>query len=205
MTDSSGRFSGTSSVTSPLDQGIAADQPDASSHSTAAVAQHLKETVVEVKENVQETGREALSEVTHRANRLIDTQKQMASERIDSFAEAMQEAARCVSERQPEIGRFMQQAGERIGSVATYLKRHDLRDAVYEVNRFGRQHPAILLGGLFVAGVAAARFLKASQERHQRSYAQSSASTGWASEPTEDVKGRSYSEPMGRMAENDAD
>jgi hypothetical protein len=35
------------------------------------------------------------------------------------------------------------------------------------VNRLGRQHPLILLGGMFVAGALVARFLKASQQRRQ--------------------------------------
>jgi len=64
-----------------------------------------------------------------------------------------------------------------IERVSDYIERHDVQDFVSDVQDFARRHPGIFIGGAFLAGMAATRFLKSGSQsseverpdRHARS------------------------------------
>lgn len=54
-----------------------------------------------------------------------------------------------------------------IERVSNYLEHHDVQDFVDDVQDFARRHPGIFIGGAFLAGMAATRFLKSGSESSQ--------------------------------------
>lgn len=132
-------------------------------------AAELKQTARQATQRVKETASEALQDVRgtigSQASSLINDQRTMACSKVEGFADALRQSAVSVSDRDPTLGRFMSGAAGQVQNFASYVRDHDLGDMYRQTERFARQHPAIFLGGLFVAGTLAARFLKASHER----------------------------------------
>ena len=87
---------------------------------------------------------------------------------------------RCVSagerlghEQDPLLAEPAQRVAEQLGSLANYLRQKEPADFLEDLEAFTRRRPEIVFGALFVLGLGAARFLKAS-----RSPARSASSPG---------------------------
>jgi hypothetical protein len=72
---------------------------------------------------------------------------------------------------QPQIADYVNKAADGIERWASNMRQQDLEDAVRAVEQFARRQPAMFLGIAFGAGLAAARFLKSSNDaRDRRAY-----------------------------------
>ncbi len=88
-----------------------------------------------------------------------------AASRIGGVADGLHAAQSTLDdEGQPLSARAAGSLADRVQSVADYVDQTHTRDMLREVERFGRREPVIFLGGVFLLGFAAARFLKASPE-----------------------------------------
>src|SRR6266850_4166916 len=57
------------------------------------------------------------------------------------------------------------EGGRATGKDASYLRGKEPGDFLYDLESYARRSPEVVFGGLFVVGLAAARFLKASRKR----------------------------------------
>jgi hypothetical protein len=62
---------------------------------------------------------------------------------------------------QPAIANAAGAAAEQAERVATYMREHDAREILGNIESFARRQPLLFLGGAFALGVAASRFIKA--------------------------------------------
>jgi hypothetical protein len=83
--------------------------------------------------------------------------------------------------QQEGLGRLARRAADKIESTARNLENRDVTQVLHAVEDYARNRPAVMLGGAFALGLAAARFLRASGAR--RSF-------------DGDWDRRSYTEPM---------
>jgi len=60
------------------------------------------------------------------------------------------------------VADYVDQAAGQIERFAGYLENRSVDELMYDAERFARRQPAMFLGGAFVLGVLAARFLKSS-------------------------------------------
>jgi hypothetical protein len=132
-------------------------------HGSEELKQAARDVADGVGQTITRTAQKSSDEIKHGVNRLIDQQKSALTTRLDDWATSARDAAGCVQHQHPQVAGLLDQAARRVQSATLYLRDHDLKDVLQEINRFGRQHPVILLGGMFVAGALAARFIKASQ------------------------------------------
>jgi hypothetical protein len=82
---------------------------------------------------------------------------------------------------QPQIAEFASTAADRAEDLARYLRETDVREMIGNVENFARRQPLLFLGGAFVLGVAASRFIKAAggnQGQSQGMYSYDSYGTG---------------------------
>lgn len=78
---------------------------------------------------------------------------------MQGIAQALQSTGEQLREQdQDSIGQYADQAGR----LADYLDDKDSEELMSEVEDFARNKPAIFMGGAFILGAAAARFLKSS-------------------------------------------
>jgi hypothetical protein len=104
-----------------------------------------------------------------------DEKKDSAAETLGTVAQALRGAAQNLEQgQQAALGTYAQSAAEQVDKVARYLREKDLQGLTRDTETFARRHPELFLGGAFLAGMLAARFVKSSRPR----YAGVDASTG---------------------------
>ena len=137
----------------------------AGSQRYGGAAADVKQTARQVAQDVRDTASETMQQVRERTGSMLEEQRVMASDKIQGVASAIREASSCLRDQDPMVGRVMNAAADRVNTFSSYVRDHDLRDIIREGENFARRHPALFLGGMFVAGALAARFFKASHER----------------------------------------
>lgn len=121
------------------------------------------ERASEYAEQGQEKAAEAAEQGREKAKGQISTQKERASGELRGIARALHSTGEQLREQdQDSIGRYADQAAEQVERLSDYLSEKDSEQLVSEVEDFARSRPAVFLGGAFVLGIAAARFLKSS-------------------------------------------
>jgi hypothetical protein len=101
-----------------------------------------------------------------RATDAIDERKGTAAQGLGTVAQALREAADKLGEGETgPLGSYADSAAEQVDKVARYLREKDLQTMARDAQTFARRHPEVFLGGAFLAGIFAARFLKSSSPR----------------------------------------
>jgi hypothetical protein len=101
-----------------------------------------------------------------RAVSAIDDKKDTAAQSLGTVAEALREAANKLGEGEAgPLGTSAESAAEQVDKIARYLREKDLQSLSRDAQTFARRHPEVFLGGAFLAGIMAARFLKSSAPR----------------------------------------
>jgi hypothetical protein len=85
-------------------------------------------------------------------------QKDRVAQEIVAVSRAMRDAVD--DSDSGVIGGYVDSAAHGIESFARYVEQTDLGEVGRGVERFARRHPAIVLGGMFVFGLAAGRLVR---------------------------------------------
>jgi hypothetical protein len=145
----------------------------------------MKEKVVEVAQRVAGGARAAKEQVMQKAadvtravadgvkeeaERIFDEQKERIGSKVDRWGKAIHQAAHALHAVKADgAAEMVDAAAERVGNVSSYLEERSLTDILSDAEDVARRHPGVMLGGMFVAGLLAARFLKASAARRDES------------------------------------
>lgn len=123
-----------------------------------SLSEQARQQAIRTKDQAKSQGREFLTE---RKNRVGDE--------IHQVGDAVRRAGDEFRERgDGYLCRYTDAVADTADRAAGYIWGHDIDDFAAEVQDFTRRHPEIVFGGLFIAGLAAARFLKASMPEPQR-------------------------------------
>lgn len=140
---------------------------------TRQAGESLREASRQAKDQITETARQTSAQVQERASTAVAHQKDRLADEIGVIGQALHRAADTLDENDDRmIGRYVHQAADAVDSFGRWL--HDknsgdmLRGCVRNCGDFTRRHPEVVLGGLFLAGVAVARFMKASERDRLR-------------------------------------
>ena len=108
---------------------------------------------------------ESVGQLAERATDLGFTQadrgKEQAAQGISQVAQSLRRVSSEMEGQQPAIADAGRTAAEQADRLATYLQQTDAREIVRTVEDAARRQPIIFMGGAFLLGLAAARFLKA--------------------------------------------
>jgi hypothetical protein len=127
-----------------------------------------------------EAGQQATASAGHLAERAADVGiqqadhgRELAAEGIDKVARAVRRLSNEMETDQPQIAGAAQTAADQADKVARYLRETDARQIIGNIEDAARKHSLAFLGGAFLLGVAASRFVKAaggdrSQQATQR-------------------------------------
>jgi hypothetical protein len=110
--------------------------------------------------------------------RFASQRKEMAASYLRDISEALLTATEKLDEKgHGHTAQYARMAVERLQHAGDGLPNRDLGELLRQVEDFAHERPAVFIAGLFVAGFAAARFLRTSAERAD--YSQSPATTGY--------------------------
>ncbi len=132
-----------------------------------------KSTVHEAKKVVQELRDEAVHEAENAKNRAIERgqefaqqQKERAADEVHVFGSAFHSAAETLeNEGQHMAAQCVEACAKSLDDTANYLRQRRFGELIQDANQFARRHPEVFLGGMLLAGLAAARFLKAHEPK----------------------------------------
>jgi hypothetical protein len=124
---------------------------------SAAVGE-IKTAAQSAARQAQEAGRDFVHE-----------QKENLAHKVDEYAGAVRATAeRLRNDDGNVLATPAQKAAEQLEQMSSYLREKEPADFLDDLESFARRKPEVVFGALFAAGLAAARFFKASRRRPRR-------------------------------------
>jgi hypothetical protein len=131
------------------------------------VAQQMRAEVGNVVEDARGQVSQLVESARSQAAVAAEQQKEAARGQLSTVAGALRQVAQKLEQDDAgAIGAYASGAADQVERVARYLKDRDLGAMRRDTETFARRHPDLFLGGAFVAGLLAARFLKSSGVRN---------------------------------------
>jgi hypothetical protein len=131
----------------------------------------VKDTAKGLYDQAKSTAGQAYGVATKRATEVLEEQKETLTDGLASVAGSIKQVGENLN-NSPESNKIIETAAkytnglaEQIENVSNYFERKDVREMVSDVENFARKYPAYFIGGAFVAGILAARFLKSSSPK----------------------------------------
>jgi hypothetical protein len=152
-------------------------------------AEDVKERAAQAKDKVKEAASDAGEEIKEKAYEMTAQTKEVCreflhnqrvrfGEELCAAREAIEEAAGSLEDDDHgTVSRAIGAAGEQIGRMEEYIKSKKLGELVEDIEDFAHKRPELFFGGMFAAGLLAARFFKASK-RNTRLRRSSSGGNG---------------------------
>ena len=127
-----------------------------------------------------ETGKEAGERAGHLIERGTDIGFRQADRGLDqavdgieTVADSIRRVSSDMETEKPQIAELASSAADQAEAFANYLRETDVRQLVGNVEDFARKQPLLFVGGAFLLGLAASRFIKAAAgPGSQKSYGQ---------------------------------
>lgn len=130
-----------------------------------AVADQAKDAAQNVAGQVQDAGKQVVGQVQEQALSTVGEQIGRVTETLGSFAEATRSVSGQLRQSdQPMIADYVEQAAGQVEKLASYLEDKEPTELLEDAERFARRQPALFMGGAFVLGLVAARFLKSTRQ-----------------------------------------
>lgn len=185
-----------SAGTTPPNQRVQAYAHDAGTQAKAAghdvkdqlgaAAEQAKSAAGDAVERVKDEAVHATEKAKEHGRKVFETQKHRVATEIHAYSEAARGAAdRLNDESDTNLGSYVASAADYLDRMGNRIDERGLEELVSDVQGMARRRPEIFYGGLFVAGLAAARFLKASSRpmNGPRIPAASGRPGNWTPEP----------------------
>jgi hypothetical protein len=119
----------------------------------------VRDTVQKVREATATTAGKAKAKVAE----IAGEGKSAAANRVAGYSDRLREAARSAEAAEdPNVAHFAAQAADRLEKVADYVRDADFARMREDATQTARRHPALFLGGMFVAGIVLGNLAKAS-------------------------------------------
>ena len=99
----------------------------------------------------------------------LEAQRQKVSANLEQFSSALRQTSQSLASSENQLAvNAVDWTSQKIESLAAYLASRDLAGMTDDARVFARRRPQLFLGGMFVAGVGVARYLRAGADRYLR-------------------------------------
>lgn len=134
--------------------------------------ENAKEVVKQVQEKAGQMGEQIKDQTSHFAGQAqtkvknaIEEQKGKGIGELSGIAEAVRQTGQTLRDQEKDgIAHYAERTAEQIERVVQYLDSRDVTELLNEAEMFARRHPEAFLGGAFMLGLVAGRFLKSSRD-----------------------------------------
>jgi hypothetical protein len=132
------------------------------------VGESARDAAREAGEHVRQAAGDTARRVRDQGVSLAAEQKDRAAEELSHFGKALRCAADTLHEEGDDnIADYAEMAADRIDRATGYLRDSDFGRLVGDAEQATRRRPELVYGGMFIAGLALSRFLKASARNRQ--------------------------------------
>ena len=123
----------------------------------------VRQQVHDASSAIKDGAAEALDTAKETATHLLAEQKGKLADLVSSYGKSLSAAGdRLAEEDGNSLVQPARKAARQLEDAAVYLREKSGTEMMHDLGRVARSKPEWFFGGLFVAGLAAARFLKAS-------------------------------------------
>jgi|GEM_PF-4211874 len=143
----------------------ASDAPTPVRNADTAVDK-AKETAGSLLDQAKSTAKDAYESATEKAGTTVKEYKAGLTDSLSGVADTVRRVSGTISQGETQnpvtnyAAQYSETAAKKLEDVAHYFERSDLRVMARDAETYARRNPAIFLGGAFVLGVLAARFIK---------------------------------------------
>lgn len=153
----------------------------------SAAGDQAQQAAGQVVDQAQQVAGQVLDTAKEQTTNRVSAGKDQVATTVDAVAEAIRQSSQGLRDQnQTAVAGYAEQAADRLGGAATYLRERDVPQLIGEAENFARRQPAVFLGAAFGLGLLAARFLKSSRQQAQSQQTQSwqaqrgtGGSSGW--------------------------
>lgn len=160
----------------------------------------LQQSASGVANQVQQAAGTLAGQAGDTAHVVLKDQRTNAAQSLNTVSNAISQVGQQLSQNDQTapIAGVIGAAADQVQNVANYLEHHNVQQIVDEVRGFARREPALFLGGAFLVGLLAARFLKASSEQQQQEQFQQTQPFMWQTQRSSAPYGvYGYNRPIG--------
>ncbi|HEY2896837.1 MAG TPA: hypothetical protein VGJ12_06855 [Gemmatimonadaceae bacterium] len=120
------------------------------------------------KEKIQQLASQARETASGQVESRFSSGKTQATQALGSVAQTLKSSSQQLRDQQQAgIGKYAEQAANKIEEISHYLENASLNDVATRVENFARREPAFFIGSAVALGFLSARFLKSSQRDQQ--------------------------------------
>jgi ElaB/YqjD/DUF883 family membrane-anchored ribosome-binding protein len=143
----------------------------------SATVQDAASAAQEKASELREQGSERLRDQLDRRSTEVGTQARSVAEALRRSGSELE------TQGKGSAAQFTRQAADRIDGIGSYLEQKSGDDVMRDFESFARRRPWMLAGLGMLAGIATARFVKASSDERYSAYRRSSRQWSTASQP----------------------
>lgn len=140
-------------------------KPEGEEGAVRRMGEQAREKAQQLGSRAAEQARSTAESAKHRAESMAEEERSRLAGRIEGVARALKRTGTEMHDEDDQLSNMADKLGSQVEKLSGWLREHDTRDMLGRVEDFARKQPAIFLGGAFLVGVAAARFLKSSSSR----------------------------------------
>lgn len=126
------------------------------------VAAELKTSGQEIATELKSTGKDMAADFKKTAMEATEEKKHAASSKIGEFSEALGAMSEKLDEGNHPVSSAVHQLSDSCRSAADYVDSTPLQTMLGDAAAVCKKYPELVIGGLFLGGLAAARVLKSS-------------------------------------------
>lgn len=136
---------------------------DDAKHEARDVGNAIAGEAKQLSEDASAAVRDAASQAQAEGMDFLHRRKDQAAEELSHIEQAVRRASDTLrEENDTNLAGYTDAIASTISEVSGWLKRKDLSGIVSDAEHLARRRPELFFGGMFISGLAAARFLKAS-------------------------------------------
>jgi len=136
---------------------------------SSLVTEQVKQKAQDAVEGTQQAASQAAGQAIDQAKSKLDSQKDQGAETLSQAAQALHHAGDDLRQQNGMVAGIVDNAAGQMDRASEYLKSHSVDQLMGDAEDMARSNSTIFLGGAFVLGLLAARFLKSSPPRRQYS------------------------------------
>lgn len=131
----------------------------------------MTEQVTRQAQQVTQQAQQAAQQAVSGAQSALDSQKDRGAQTLTQTADALRKTSQDLHQNNiPVAGQAVDMAASKLEDAAGYLRSHNITQLIDDAERYTRNNAPVVMGGAFVLGLLAARFLKSSPPSAQGGY-----------------------------------
>jgi ElaB/YqjD/DUF883 family membrane-anchored ribosome-binding protein len=130
------------------------------------IGKQTKDKAGQVADQAREQASALAGQAQEKVRQTLDEQKERGVGELSSLAQAVRQTSQQLrNQDKPGMAQYVDRAAEQMDRMIDYVDSRNVSELLEEAELFARRHPEGFLGGAFVLGLVAGRFIKSSKER----------------------------------------